>query len=177
MKKIKALSGILALSLFAFTSCSDDDNNDNGANDNQIAGTYRLVEVNTSSQTDFNEDGTSNTNQMLESDCYDDTRFTLNADGTLTYHNNYILVNTQNGDDSCSSFQADGTWVLDTTVGTTMIIDAEYIDNNNDPVNMSMTKQGNRITTMVLFGMYPDRNDAGGAIMTPGSITYVFERE
>lgn len=177
MKKFKALSGILALSLFAFTSCSDDDNNDNGDNSNQIAGTYRLTEVNTSGETDFNEDGTSNTNQMLESDCYNDSRIVLNADGTLTYYNNYILVNTQNGDATCSSMQADGTWELDSQVGTTMIIDATYLDGNNNQVNVSLTKQGNRLSHYTLFGMYPNRSDSGGAILTPGSITHVFERE
>src|SRR5690606_27531404 len=91
MKKFRLLALTLAITGFGLTSCSNDDDSD-ANNETQIAGTYDLEEVITAEPTDFDEDGDFNENQMNESDCYDDSRIILNADNTLTYHSNSIII-------------------------------------------------------------------------------------
>ena len=176
MKSIKVLAGVFALTAFGFASCSDDDS-DSVNDDNQIAGTYNLVEVNTSEDTDFNMDGTSNENQALESDCYDDGRIVLNADGTLTYYHEYILVDESNGTSTCASADYAGTWVIDMQAGSTVIIDATYVNDNDQEVDITLTKQGNRISYYNMFSEFPDRNSENGATYTNGDVEYVFEKE
>ncbi|RYG31582.1 MAG: hypothetical protein EOO01_35230 [Chitinophagaceae bacterium] len=174
MKKTLLLAGLFSAAALSFSSCSSDDNGDSVNNENMIAGTYNLSEVNTEDTTDFNLDGTQSENQMNESDCYDGSKITLNADGTLTYYNNYVLVNTQTGSDTCASETYAGTWEVNTQAGSTVVIDATYVLPNEDEVAVQLTKVGNKLTRYVLFGQYPDRNTSDAAVYTTGSIEYVF---
>ncbi|HEU0137381.1 MAG TPA: hypothetical protein VFQ50_08825, partial [Flavobacterium sp.] len=107
-----------AFSAVAFTSCSDDDNNGGINNQVQIAGTYRLTEVNTEEATDFNEDNTSNVNQMMESNCFIDSQVTFNADNTFIYNIKNILVDEAAGTSACNSYTVGGIWILQGGVGT-----------------------------------------------------------
>ncbi len=174
MKKINGLLCALAIAGFGFTSCEDDDD----TNNNSISGTYNLREVNTSSATDFDEDGTANTNQKLESDCYDGGRMILRSDQTFTFENNYILVDETNGTDTCAENVFVGTYVVDSGSGNDAVISATYEDGNGDDVTLLLTKDGNEIsfTQGGLFSVYPDRDDNGGAIYTAGSVEYVFRK-
>lgn len=177
MKKMKFLVCSLALAGLGFTACSDDDSDSNS--ESRIEGTYELEEVNTAEATDFDDDGDSHIDQTEESNCYNSGKITLRADNTFTYVATAILVNEAEGTDGCaSSTTYTGTWEIVEGSGTTAIIAMTYEDANNDDVTLTLTKQGDKLIWEDdnIFSQYPDRNDAGAAIYTPGSITYVYEK-
>ncbi len=174
MKKIKVLLCALAIAGFGFTSCEDDDD----TNQNRIAGTYNLVEVNTQAATDFDEDGTEHINQKEESNCYDGAKIILRSDQTFTFHNNYILVDETNGNATCAESTFEGTYTVESGSGSNAVITATYENNNEEDVVLMLTKVGNEIsyTQAGLFSQYPDRDDSGGAIYTNGSVEWVFRK-
>ncbi len=71
----KSFLHILALGL-VFVSCSNDD--DNSATDFKGI-TYKLIEVNVETPQDVNGDGKANRNEMLETDCYQNTQIVLES--------------------------------------------------------------------------------------------------
>jgi len=170
------LFGALALGAITLTSCSDDDND---SNDVGIAGTYELEAVNTEAATDFDEDGTEHINQMEESGCYDAGRIRLNSDNTFTYTITGILIDTSDGSVGCKqSFEASGTWAIQSGTDNNAVISAAYEDQNGDDQVITLNKTGNTLTYADdnILSSYPDRNDNGEAGYTLGSITYVFEK-
>lgn len=177
MKRINLLVGTLAIAALGFVSCSDDDNDN--ANDVKIAGTYELEEVNTAAATDFNQDGTRNTNQMKETNCYNDGRLILNDDGTLKYTITKVLINSTTGSVGCAnSFQASGLWeAQDANVDNTTI-QAAYTNEAGDTQTITLTKVGDKLSYVdnTVLTTYPDRNANGEAVNTRGSVTYVFEK-
>ncbi|MFP9099760.1 hypothetical protein ACLI09_11955 [Flavobacterium sp. RHBU_24] len=176
MKKMHYLLGALALGAITLTSCSDDDNE---SNDVGIAGTYELEAVNTETATDFNDDGTEHSNQMEESGCYDAGRIKLNSDSTFTYTITGILIDTSDGSVGCKeSFQASGTWEIQTGTSNNAVISAAYEDQNGDDQVITLVKAGNQLTYTEdnILSTYPDRNDDGEAFYNSGSTTYVFEK-
>jgi len=83
----KTIVSILALGLL-IVSCSNDDD----AGDSFKRVTYTLIEVNVENPTDGNGDGIANRNEMLETDCYENTQLVLesptefyNVDGKFGY--------------------------------------------------------------------------------------------
>lgn len=176
MKKMNFLFGALALGAITLTSCSDDDNE---SNDVGIAGTYELEAVNTEAATDFDMDGTENVNQMEESGCYDSGRIRLNSDNTFTYTITGILIGTADGSVGCKeSFQASGTWEIQTGTDNNAVISAAYEDQNGDDQVITLVKAGNQLTYTddTILSSYPDRNDNDEAFYNAGSTTYVFEK-
>jgi len=165
---------ILAMTALAITigSCSSDDNNDND-NSGGISGTYELREFNTSSPTDFNEDGTSSTNQMSETNCYNNSKLTFRADNTFTYEVAYLSVNTADASDTCTSYEVDGTW---TATNNTLTATYEDIEGEDVTVNFARTDNGRTLTETRAISRYPNRNSDGGAIYTLGSVQLVFKK-
>ncbi|TRW23376.1 hypothetical protein FMM05_14380 [Flavobacterium zepuense] len=175
MKRINLLAGALFVAALGFTACSDDDND---KTDVTIAGTYELEEVNTEAATDFNLNGTPHIDQTEESNCYDAGKIVLREDSTFTYTITGILVDASTGSSGClSSVNVSGTWEADGT-GNNAVISAAYEDQNGDDQIITLTKSGDKLTLVDdnILSRYPDRNDAGGATYTSGSITYVFEK-
>lgn len=177
MKKIKFTLGAILIAGMSLTSCSSDDNSDSGSNEVEIAGTYNLKEFNTGTATDFNQDGTTNKDQTKETDCYNGSKITLNADGSFKYQENRILVNETNGTSACSTpSEYLGTWVNNGGTGTTALITATYADENNTTRNITLTKEGKKLTDFRVFTQYPNRNEAGGAIYTRGDVEIIYEK-
>ncbi|HEX8268424.1 MAG TPA: hypothetical protein VF581_00915 [Flavobacterium sp.] len=178
MKKIKVLLFTLAIAGIGFTSCSDDDNNNGNDNENAIEGTYTLREVNTAAATDFDEDNTSHVNQMEESNCYQGSEIELNADQTFRFQSNIILVDETSGSSACANRTFNGIWEVTSGSGNSATITATYEGNNGQDVVLTLQKEGNELSysTTGLFSQYPDRNDAGGAVYTTGSVEYVFRK-
>jgi len=172
MKKRNVLLGLFAVAAMSITSCSDDDSGNGGS----IAGTYDLEEVNITNPIDFDEDGDSNRDLTEESDCYDSGKITLNADNTLSYTYSRVSIDEQLGTDSCASNTFSGTWTLEGQTGSTTIISATYVDENNDNVPLQLIKRGNDLTYTPLIGQYPTRNDEGGAEYAIGAVEYVFKK-
>ncbi|KOS05181.1 hypothetical protein AM493_03375 [Flavobacterium akiainvivens] len=175
MKKIHLLAGALLLSGALFTACSDDDDAPNATT---IEGTYELEEVNTAEATDFDMDGDSHIDQTEESNCYDSGRITINSDNTFTYVHTAILIDEATGQAGCANpVTLSGTWEAEGT-GTDAILTLTYEDETGDNATAFVTKQGNKITweNDNILSRYPDRDAEGGAIYTPGSINYVYEK-
>ncbi len=177
MKRIKLLACSLMVAGLGFTSCSDDDSDSNNNNDNEIAGTYKLTQVNTEDATDFDEDGTLHENQMEESDCYDDSKITFRSDNTFTADMNSIIVNEDNGTSACAETTVSGTWEIYAGTGSNVVLTVTYEDDNGDEVVTQFTKQGAKLTRYALFSEYPDRNDDGGAIYTNGDVEYIYDKQ
>src|SRR5688572_8228645 len=93
MKKLQstllALAGCLALA-----SCSDDDNGGNDVSAD-LTGTYELTAVTTAQAHDYDNDGDSSTNLVLEGNCYNDSWISFHADGT--YEEGYSYSMATNG--------------------------------------------------------------------------------
>lgn len=174
MKKINLLFGTMAIAVFGFTSCSDDDNNSTVT----YAGTYNLKQVNTEAPTDFDMDGTAHTDQTQESSCYDGGQIKLNDDGSFTYTITRILVDTATGTSGCAtSYTASGTW-QPAGAGNSTTISAVYQDQNGNNQVITLTKDGDKLTYVDdnILSQYPDRNSDHGAIYTAGSITYIYQK-
>jgi Lipocalin-like domain len=175
MKKIHLLAGTLLLAGVCFTACSDDDDSPNATT---IEGTYKLKEVNTAEATDFDMDGDLHIDQTEESNCYDSGKIILNSDNTFTYVATGILIDEATGQAGCATpVTLSGTWEAEGT-GTDAVLQLTYEDENGDQAVTFVTKQGTTLTWEDddIFSVYPDRNDAGGAIYTAGSITYIFKK-
>ena len=174
MKRIKLLLCAVAIIGLGITSCSDDDDSNNNTND-AISGTYLLTELNTQNATDLNMDGTSNFNQRLESNCYNNSRIVLNNDNTFTYYSNGVAVDVANGTMNCNQNTYSGTWVLDAGTANTGIIIATYMLNGNE-ATIQLNKSSEEITNYQLFVAYPDRNASGAPIYTTGEVTMIFQK-
>jgi hypothetical protein len=82
MKKVHTLMLALAGCL-AFTSCSDDDSNNNTNPVNQnLSGAYQLTAANAPTAQDYDNDGDSSSNLVLEGGCYNDSWISFHNDGT-----------------------------------------------------------------------------------------------
>jgi hypothetical protein len=176
MKKLPFIFGALAVASLTLVSCNDDDNNNVNSG---VSGTYNLKEVNTETQTDFDQDGTAHTNQMQESQCYNNGKITLNTDGTLTYVVTGILISTADGSVGCKQeYQATGQWQQQSGNDENAVISAVYTDQNGDNNIVTLTKTGTTLTYVNdnLLSTYPNRNSNGEPVYTSGSTTYVFKK-
>ncbi|RYJ44352.1 hypothetical protein [Flavobacterium beibuense] len=175
MKKFRILACTLLVTGFGLTSCSSDDDAQDVNNEVQIEGTYNLTAVKTVEPTDFDEDGTSHEDQMQETNCYDGTKLVLNADNTLTYQKNSVLIDVTEGNSACTEATYAGNWELLSGAGSDVILRLTYVDNNDDTVTMNVVKTGNEIRYTNEFGTYPDRDEeTGGAVLTFGAVEYLF---
>lgn len=171
MKKSKLFLSFFAVAALGFSSCSSDDDGNSGT----LAGTYDLKEVNVGSQVDFDEDGDSSTDLTTESNCFDSGKMTLNSDGTLSFKNSYVLVDQDLGTSECASTTFTGTYTFEQS-GSEVIVTATYVDENDDEITITLTKNGDELTYTDLIGQYPDRNNEGGAIYSTGTVEYVFRK-
>lgn len=72
----------LLLSLLFINCSSDSSNMDDGGEKFTVVGTWKLTSYTFENSYDFNQDGKSSNDFMLETACFDDITMILNADGT-----------------------------------------------------------------------------------------------
>lgn len=173
MKKSNLFLGLFAFAALSITSCSDDDNN---GNSESIEGTYRLEEVNAPTAVDFDEDDDSNRDLTEESDCYDSGEIVLNSDNTMSFTYSRVTIDETLGTDECAEDTFTGTWVLEGQAGSTIVITATYVDENDDEREITLTKQGDELSYSSFFAEYPTRNEEGGAEYAIGTVEYVFRK-
>ncbi|WP_395066728.1 hypothetical protein [Flavobacterium sp.] len=92
-----------------------------------ITGTYLLTAFNSSVPTDLNGDGTSSTNQMSETTCFNNSNFILNANNTFISNSKGIDIDATVTPNVLTCFtdpDVTGTWVLNGTTLTTTYVDA-----------------------------------------------------
>ena len=87
-----------------------------------ISGTYLLTAFNTSIPTDLNSDGTPSTNQLSETNCYNNMLLTLNSDNTFVANSKGIDIESNGTTETMTCFtdpDDTGTWSL---VGNTLTL-------------------------------------------------------
>lgn len=112
-----------------------------GSTGSSIEGTYKLTAFNTSIPTDLNNDGTSSTNQLNETACYNNSFLTLNANHTFSADSKGVDIDLGTNALECFTDPVIiGTWALS---GSTLTI--TYTDGGtsySDTFNVS----GNTLT-------------------------------
>jgi hypothetical protein len=115
-------------------SCSKD--NDDDAVD--VSGSYRLTAFNTSVPTDLNGDGTTSTNQMTETDCFNNSILTLSPNNTYTTLEKGVEINLDGINSTIECYDdgsSSGTWSFDGNNKVTVVDGQEIydliIDGNN----------------------------------------------
>lgn len=146
IKPMKNIKSICSLSLFAisffFVSCDNEvvdpilkaqaaaaaaNENNNSASTAIVAGTYLLTAFNTSVPTDLNGDGTSSTNQMTETSCFNNSLLTLNANNTFTANSKGIDIDLTANPNVITCFSdpdTTGTWSINGNVVVTTYVEA-----------------------------------------------------
>jgi len=113
-------SFLFALLVLFIFSCSSDDNNTPDSTPIVIEGLYTITAVNTDPATDLNFDGNTSTNQMDETDCYNNMAIAANGFGDFNGILKRIALGTEidiiTGEevvvDVCLETFAEGTYVL-----------------------------------------------------------------
>ena len=134
MKSIKLaailLSSILLISIF---SCNvepvDADLFGNVLNTASVSGTYRMTAFNTGIPTDLNNDGSSSTNQMLETTCFNNSLIVINPDGTFRATSKGVDISSSSTLTCFSDPDYLGTWTLNGTVLKLTYIDTGVVVN------------------------------------------------
>lgn len=168
MKKIKiallAVAGCFAL------ACDDDRDTDN----RDITGTYDLTAFNTPAPVDYDGDGTSSANMLDESDCYDDSRITINRDGTYILEDNFIGIHGTTS--FCDSRITKGTWSRSGNMLTTTSDLAGDIVVRNYTFTTGMGMSANTMTMDMSNADIPGRNVSGNPQSSLGPVSVVYTK-
>ena len=166
IKQRLSLATILIAFILIFTSCSDEPidsvlaaqlnaynastagaTNTGGTNtgtitNSSVVGIYLLTAFNTSIPTDLNSDGTASTNQLSETNCYNNMLLTLNSNNTFVANSKGIDIVSNGTTETMSCFtdpDDTGTWSL---VGNTLTLTTAA----TPPVVETYTVSGNTIS-------------------------------
>ena len=136
MKTIKNLFSIFViLTSFTFVSCENEPvdptlknnnttNTGGGNTGTTVVGTYKLTAFNTSVPTDLNNDGTSSTNQLSETTCYNNSFMTLNANNTFSADSKGVEIDLGTNALECFTDPVIiGTWSVSGSTLTTTYVD------------------------------------------------------
>ncbi|MES2863608.1 MAG: lipocalin family protein [Bacteroidota bacterium] len=138
MKTIKNLLSILVIfTSLTFVSCDDEPvdptllntaNNPSsggGTPSTTVVGTYKLTAFNTSVSTDLNNDGTSSTNQLSETTCFNNSFLTLNANNTFSADSKGVEIDLGTNTLDCFTDPVTiGTWAVSGSTLTTTYVDS-----------------------------------------------------
>jgi len=132
MKKVQ-LSIIAMAGCLALFSCdsNDDDNNGNGNLADDLTGTYELSRLNAPSAQDYDNDGDSNADLVLEGSCYNASWITFRQDGTYEEH-------------LSTTTTADGGVTLDCDMA---VSSGTYVQNGNTVTTTRTSGEGSASTT------------------------------
>ncbi len=175
MNPIKLTAAVLSVfTLMTFSSCNvepiDSDLLGNIINTASVAGTYRMTAFNTGIPTDLNHDGTTSTNQMLETTCYNNSSLIINANGTFTATSKGVDVSTSNTLECYTDADVTGTWVLSGTVLVLTYTEA------GAPVVESFSVSGNSLTYSMPLGEIVSTTSTNAAVYLNSSFNIVYTR-
>lgn len=175
MNPIKLTVAVLSVfTLMTFSSCNvepiDSDLLGNIINPASVAGTYRMTAFNTGIPTDLNNDGTTSTNQMLETTCYNNSTLIINADGTFTATSKGVDVSASNTLECYTDPDVTGTWVLSGTVLVLTYTEA------GAPVVESFSVSGNSLTYSMPLGEIVSTTSTNAAVYLNSSFNIVYTR-
>lgn len=176
MKNLKLLMLAIA-GCVTLASCSDDDNDSNNNNDNQnsdLTGTYRMTSWNAPMAVDFDDNGTSSTNMMLESNCYNNSQMTINEDGTYDMTYNYVGID---GTVSCESETTTGTWTRTGNSFSTTHMNGSQSMNTNYTFAGGSGAQNTTLTRNMSNWDYPSIDTNGNQVYSTGNVNMVMSRQ
>lgn len=78
-----------------------------------VVGTYFMTAFNSSTPTDLNQDGTSSTNQLNETNCFDGSYIVMNSDNTFVANSKGIDIDVQGTTSTIACYEDEevsGTW-------------------------------------------------------------------
>ncbi|MBC7524663.1 MAG: lipocalin family protein [Flavobacterium sp.] len=130
---------------------------------NPLVGNYIQTAYNTSTQTDLNNDGTTSTNQMLETNCYNDNYLILNADYTFSANSKGVDIGPSVASNVVTCYSdpsVSGTWVSSGNTVTftylqngTTVVDNFTIAGNtlviNTPNSEVLSRNGNTLVQII----------------------------
>lgn len=124
MKNFKVLMMAVAGCL-TMASCTDDDSGENLNVSGDLTGTFSLTSLIAPSAQDFDEDGDSNTNLVLEGTCYNESWISFKSDGT--YEESFRSTTTGTGGLtlSCDTEVSSGTYTQEGNTVTTVDADTD----------------------------------------------------
>lgn len=168
MKNLKLLM-LSIMGCVAMVSCDNDDDNNNNQNDD-IVGTYRMTSWNAPMAGDFNDDGVSSTNFMTESNCFNNSTMTVNANGTYTMSYNTMGMNGTSW--GCGTTQnSSGTWTRNGNTFTT----TSSSSGTSTSSDFTFNGTNQTMTHYMSNAQYPSFNaTTGNAEFGTGNVNYVF---
>jgi len=134
MKKIILLT---ALAAFAFTSCNNDDDN----NEVSLFGTWKLTKATLNAGIDLNNDGVASTNLIAESGCLNHSTIIFTDDVASAILNMQSLDITEEDNGDYSVTCEDG---VDESLPYT--VSGDNVTLTSDGVNVIFVKNGNKLT-------------------------------
>ncbi|WP_177734680.1 MULTISPECIES: lipocalin family protein [Flavobacterium] len=139
-----------------------------------ITGTYLMTAFNTSVPTDLNGDGTPSTNQMNETNCFNNSLLVLNANNTFTASSNGIDIVSDGVTETMECFtdpNLTGTWTL---TGTTLSL--TYTD-EGETYTDNYTVSGSTITASVEEGQVVGTANDGSPVYLTATISIVYTKQ
>ncbi|WP_181248434.1 lipocalin family protein [Flavobacterium magnum] len=159
--------------LLAATACfalSCDDERDTINND--ITGTYNLTSFRTEMPVDYDGNGTRSSDLMDETRCYDDSRLTINRDGTYILEENAVAINGTTS--FCDARIVKGTWTRsgNSLTTTSDLEDGYVVDKYAFATDNGMS--GNTMTITMAHADIPFRDAAGNPHLTSGTVEVTY---
>ena len=175
MNKIKLTAAVLSVfTLITFTSCNieplDSDLLGNVINPDSVAGTYRMTAFNTGIPTDLNNDGTTSTNQMLETSCFNNNFLTINPNGTFIATSKGVDVSAGATLECYTDPDITGIWGLSGTVLTLVYLEAGV--RNTELFSVS----ANSLTYSVPLGEIVSTTSTNVAVYLNSSYNIIYTR-
>lgn len=119
MKRLFLLT-LIAAGCLAMTSCTDDDNNsDNGTVSSALKGTFELTSLVVPTAQDYDNDGDTNTNLVLEGSCYNDSWISFHSNGTYDEGYSSSILNNGGLTLTCDTKVSAGTYTQNGNTVTT----------------------------------------------------------
>lgn len=175
MNKIKLTAALFSVfTLITFSSCNieplDSDLLGNVINPDSVAGTYRMTAFNTGIPTDLNNDGTTSTNQMLETSCFNNNFLTINPDGTFKATSKGVEVSAGATLECYTDPDITGIWGLSGTVLTLVYLEAGV--RNTELFSVS----ANSLTYSVPLGEIVSTTSTNVAVYLNSSYNIIYTR-
>ncbi len=192
MKTLKyTLSFLMILTSLTFVSCDDEavdptlvpspapntnggnGNNNGGGNTTSVVGSYKLTAFNTSVPTDLNNDGTSSTNQMNETSCFNNMFIIINSNNTFNADAKGIDIDFTNNITECyTDPDYNGTWVLNSNVLTLTYVDGGVTYNDS----FIVAGAGNSLSLSVSDGDIVGM-ESGQPVYLTSSIQFIYTKQ
>lgn len=171
MKKL--LFFILFLIASFLISCGDDD--DSNTNETKLEGRYDLQAYRTNPPTDINNDGNGSEDQLLETDCHQNTILKLNEDLTYTFDFSLLGLKLDSNDQPTQELECDienieGTYEVD---GNTIILSFQDLDSTESII---LVNNNGVLVSEVLDIDLITRNGEGQLISVDAALVLEFSK-